>query len=87
MLLSTILICIYQSFNSAVIALVIEGYGVPDFAVGYIFAIPCLTYIFSSAIVSLVIKKLPRKLFFLFSFMLATVALLLMGPSKLLGLP
>jgi sugar phosphate permease len=87
MLITIVLVCIYQSFNSAIIALVIEGYGIPSYAVGYIFALPSLTYTFSSAIVSLFIEKVPRKLFFFCSFLLATISLLLMGPSKLLGLP
>jgi sugar phosphate permease len=87
MLITIVLVCIYQSFNSAIISLVIEGYGIPNYAVGYIFALPCLTYTFSTAIVSLFIRKVPRKLFFLCSFILATISLLIMGPSKLLGLP
>ena len=67
-------------------ALVINSYGVPETHIGYIFATPCVTYIGATVVISLIIKKLPRRLFFFGSFLAVTIALLLMGPSKLLNL-
>lgn len=87
MIISLVLLCIYQSFNTPVMALVLTNYGIPDTQIGYIFAIPCITYIFSTVVIALFIKKLPRRLLFFSSFIAITIALFLMGPSILLGLP
>ena len=68
-------------------AIVLTGYGIPDNQIGFYFAVPCVTYIIATILISLVIKKLPRRLFFFGSFIAVTLALCLMGPSPYLGIP
>lgn len=87
MIISLVLICIYQSFNTAIMAIVLTGYGIPDTHIGYVFATPCVTYIGATIFISFFIKKLPRRLFFFGSFIAVVCALFLMGPSPLLGIP
>jgi MFS family permease len=54
---------------------------------GLIFAIPCLFYAGSSPFVSMLTKRMQRRLIIFFAFMLNFVALLMMGPSWLLDFP
>ena len=79
--ISCAMICIFSNFSSSFMALVLESYGIPDYEIGYIFALPCLTFVFSSVSISYIVGKFPRRVFILFSFILAGCSLLLMGPS------
>lgn len=73
---------IYTSYNYAFLSIVLsQTFNVPDSSVGFIFAIPCLAYAISSICVGFCIKKLPRRVLILISFIMTTVALLLLGPS------
>lgn len=54
---------------------------------GIIFAIPCLFYAGSSPFVSMLTKIMQRRLIIFFAFILNIIALLLMGPSEMLGFP
>lgn len=78
------IIGIYSSFMFGFLSLVLQEYGLTESTVGYIFAIPCLTYAISSLCVSHLLSKLPRRLFLFFAFILCSVALFLLGPSELL---
>ena len=85
--ISCSLICVYTSFNSSFLSIVLEDYGLDGTNIGYIFAVPCLMYALSSALVTYIIRRFPRRLFVFFSFLLASLSLLFMGPSSLLNLP
>ena len=85
--LSCTLIGVYTSFNYAFLSIVLEGFGLSESEVGYVFAIPCLTYCLSSILVSHIVGKLPRRLFIFFSFLMFSVSLFLLGPSIMLRLP
>ena len=87
MIISLILICIFQSFNTPIMAVIISDYGIPETQIGFIFAIPCFTYFITTLVISFVIHKIPRRLLFFGSFIFITFGLLLMGPSALFGLP
>ena len=54
---------------------------------GIIFAVPCLFYAGSAPFVSLLTRRMQRRLIIYFAFLLNVVALILLGPSKLLDLP
>ena len=54
---------------------------------GYYFAILSLAYLSSAIICPIVFKAIPRKLQFVFCFFVSTIALALLGPSQLLGVP
>jgi Na+/melibiose symporter-like transporter len=54
---------------------------------GYFFALICATYAFSSPFVGILAQFVPRKWLTFFSFCVASVALLMLGPSKLFGFP
>jgi predicted MFS family arabinose efflux permease len=86
-LVSCALIGIFTAFYSAILSLVVIGFGLNPSAAGYIFAIPCLTFAVSSFLVTYIVDKLPRRLFIFFSFLLTVISLFLMGPSELLNMP
>ncbi|TNV82635.1 hypothetical protein FGO68_gene1456 [Halteria grandinella] len=54
---------------------------------GYFFALICATYAFSSPFVGILAQFVPRKWLTFFSFCVASLALLMLGPSKLFGFP
>lgn len=54
---------------------------------GYFFALICATYAFSSPFVGMLAQFVPRKWLTFFSFCVASLALLMLGPSKLFGFP
>ena len=79
---SIVFIGIYSSYNYSFFSLVLEGFGLSESTVGYIFAIPCFTYAISSISVAFIIQKFPRRLFIFASFILVSIALLLLSPMK-----
>jgi MFS family permease len=85
--MSCSLIGIYTSFNYGFLSLVLQDFGLTDSEVGYVFAIPCLTYATSSIFVSYIVSKYPRRLIIFSSFLMFSVSLLLLGPSMMLGMP
>lgn len=55
--------------------------------IGYFFGLICATYALSSPFVSVLTTLFPRKWLTFFAFLLASVALLMFGPSQLLKFP
>lgn len=53
----------------------------------YIFAIPCFFYAVSSLVVSSLTKCMPRRFLVFLAFVINVIALLMFGPSALLGFP
>lgn len=56
-----------------------------SFYVGYFFALVCLTYALSAPFIGLLTKIMARRYVTCCSFFIATIALFMFGPSKLLG--
>jgi cyanate permease len=86
--ISCTVICLFNSYNSAFLTDVLrDEKGIPEQYNGFILALPCFTYAVSSFFVSIVMRRFPRRLFILVSFMLLSFALLMQGPSDLLNFP
>jgi cyanate permease len=64
-----------------------DVYGVNDEDMGYYYSILSLSYLTSAILIPLLFKKVPRKLQFVVCFALSSFAMMLLGPSKLLGFP
>ena len=54
---------------------------------GFVLSLPMFTYTVSTAFVSSLTSRFPRRLFIFASFLLLSISMLLQGPSQLLGLP
>ena len=54
---------------------------------GFYFAFLSIPYFFSALLVSIFFENVPRKLQFILCFLLSTIAIMLMGPSEILGFP
>jgi MFS family permease len=74
-------------FESTLSNYLLTSYGIKPDENGLIFAVPCLFYAGSSPFVSLLTRRMQRRLIIYFAFLLNVVALMLLGPSKLLGFP
>ena len=61
--------------------------GIPEQYNGLILALPCLTYALSSAVVSMIMGRFPRRLFILAAFLLLSVSTIMQGPSEMLHFP
>lgn len=57
---------------------------VDENAIGYFFALVCLTYAISSPFIGMLTKVIDRKYVTCSSFFIATISLFMFGPSKLL---
>lgn len=74
-------------FESTLANYLKTAYGISESENGLIFAIPCLFYAGSSPFVSLLTRRMQRRLIIYLAFLLNVVALILLGPSNLLGIP
>ena len=74
-------------FESTLADYLKENFKIGEKENGLIFAIPCLFYAGSSPFVSMLTKRMQRRLIIFLAFMLNVVALFMMGPSELLGFP
>ena len=72
-------------FNSFFSVELTDAYGVKDEDMGYYFSILSFSYLSSAIIVPVLFKRVPRKAQFVICFGLTSIAMSLMGPSKLLG--
>ena len=85
---SCVVISICIGFTSAFLSeeLVIAK-KMPEHMTGFVHAIPCLTYTISTMAISLIVGKYPRRLSIFVSLLMVVIAMLLQGPSELLGFP
>ena len=74
-------------FNSFLSVELTNEHGVNKEDMGYYFSILSFSYLCSAIIIPIAFKKVPRKVQFIICFALTSVAMALMGPSKLLGFP
>ena len=76
------------SFFTSFMAITFENkYGIAEKDMGYYFAILSGPYFLAAITFPIFFGKLPRKFCFFVCFAISTVAVGLMGPSNLLGLP
>jgi MFS family permease len=74
-------------FESTLAKYLFDNFAISPKENGLIFAIPCLFYAGSSPFVSLLTKRMQRRLIIFLAFMLNVVALFMMGPSYILDFP
>jgi MFS family permease len=74
-------------FESTLARYLKDNFDIKEDENGLIFAIPCLFYAGSSPFVSLLTKRMQRRLIIFFAFVLNVIALFMMGPSWLLDFP
>ncbi len=78
---------IFENFKSTFLSTYLEIRHVPLVYHGWIIALSPFFYIISGNVIGFVIDKAPRRVFMFSAFVVVSFALLLMGPSDLLGLP
>ena len=78
---------IFMIFSDAILSLNLEQMGVDDQYIGYVFALIAFCYAVTCPLVGIACKYVKRQYLTLTSLSLATVALLLYGPSEILNLP
>jgi MFS family permease len=78
---------IFENFKSAFLSTYLDKNGVDVAYHGWIIALSPFFYILSGNLIGYVIDKAPRRIFMFAAFILVSFALLLMGPSDLIGLP
>jgi MFS family permease len=87
-LTSCAMVMIFENFKSAFMTVYLEeDQGVQKEYHGWIIAIPPFFYVISGNVIGHVIDKAPRRIFMFTAFIIMSIALFLMGPSSLLGLP
>lgn len=80
---------VFIDFYQALLSLHLQNtFNSSEIEIGFIFAAPSLAYIISTQVVYLLLQKFPfRRLVMFASLVLTVLALVLAGPSPLLGLP
>jgi MFS family permease len=71
-------------FLEPILSLALEEKGMKEFSTGLGFAVVAFTYAFGAPVVGLICKVADRKLVIFFSFLILSLALLLIGPCQLL---
>ena len=75
-------------FFNSFLALELTGtYEIDSADIGYYYMILSIAYLASAIIIPYAFKSVPRKLQFICCFALTSVSMMLMGPSKLFGIP
>ena len=76
------------TFFASFLAIVLKGkYGVADSDMGFYFVILSIPYLFAALAFPFIFSKFPRKLLFVLCFLFSSLAIGMMGPSKILGMP
>ena len=76
------------SFFASFLSVQIEKvYGVENKDMGYVFMALSAPYFFSAVVIPIVCSKTPPKIQFVLCFLLSSIGLALMGPTKQLDLP
>lgn len=86
---SSIIAMIFMLFMDSILSnYLIKEMLVPDTRVGYFFALPCFIYSVSAPLIGYVVKFIPARLYLTqVAFLISFVALLMFGPSEVLGFP
>jgi len=74
-------------FYDGVLSLRLKSLGMNKDNIGFAFALPALCYALCAPLVGVLTSKRPRRHVVCCSFFLTVIALLLFGPSTVLGLP
>ena len=86
--ISVSVMCILFQFPSSFLTIVLENeFGIESKYHGFVLALPAVTYITSSTLCGFLIHFMPKRIFIQFSFLLIIVALILFGPSNVIGIP
>ena len=84
---SSILAMILMFFYDSILADHLLDIGVSDSDVGYFFALVCLSYVLSAIAINFLTRHIKRRYISQSSFLIASLALMFFGPSKLFGFP
>ena len=81
-------VCVIFSFSEPFFTPALkEEKGIPEFYHGFIIGVSSFCYVVFTLIVGSVITKLPKRVFIAISFTGCSIAMLVTGPSYMLGLP
>ena len=80
-IVSSIFAMIFMLFFDAILSVRLGQMGVAEKNIGFLFAIPALTYALSAPLIGLLCRKIRSMYVTQFSFLLAGVSLYLFGPS------
>lgn len=85
--MSAIFAMIFMLFTDTILSNYLLSVDVPEKYVGFVFSIPLLFYIVMAPVAGWVCKFMPKIFMTQFSFLLGFGALLMLGPSEVLGFP
>lgn len=85
--ISAIFAMIFMLFLDPIFSNYAISIGISEKYIGYIFAMPCLVYSIMAPVVGCLCKFVPKIYMTQGAFIVAFVAIALVGPSKVLGLP
>jgi sugar phosphate permease len=87
-LLTCTYVCLIFSFHGSFFTLALtRGKGIDEYYHGFIIMIQPCFFVICTFLVGYVIDKLPKRVFIAISFAACGVAIAVMGPSHILGLP
>lgn len=87
-IISSMFAMIFMLFYEPVLTTYLQDqYQMSDKYFGYVLAIGCFTYAFSSPLVGMLCSKIKRRYVTLGAFVFCGISMFLFGPSELLGLP
>lgn len=78
---------IFMVCFDSILSLRLKEFNLEDHAIGYVFAVPCLCYAISASLVGTICQNMRRHNVTFIAFLFNTMALCVLGPSKMLHLP